>query len=172
MPRGVATLSKVRVTIVSSITAAVALAGCGTTSKSGHVGSTLSGDGVAVTLQRVDEHPPVPRYDVTGLSRPTRGDRLLGARAKVCSSVGPAIGQYQFTAATSDGGELHPKYAASNYPDPFDVVRVGCTSGWIVFEAPAEIRFTEIRFRFDNEGGQVAGQPPEAHVRFSWKLGG
>ncbi len=164
----------IRTTLVTSVAAAlcIATAGCGTTAKSGAVGSTLAGDGIAVTLQRVDMHPPVPRHDVTGLSLPRSGDRLLGARARVCSSVGPAIGQFQFTAATSDGGELHPKYAASNYADSFDVVRVGCTSGWIVFEAPAEIRFTEIRFSFDNDSSHLAGAPPEAHVRFSWKLGG
>jgi hypothetical protein len=165
-------LSKLRITVATSFAAAMTIAGCGTTTMSGSIGSTLTADGIPVTLQRVDLHPPVPRYDVTGLSRPAKGERLLGARAKVCSSVGPAIGQWQFTATTSDGGQLHPKYAASNYPNSFDVVRIGCISGWIVFEAPVEITFTGIRFTFDNESSHLVGAPPEAHVRFSWRIGG
>ena len=152
----------IRTTLITTVAAAscMAIAGCGTTVKSGSVGSTLTGDGIAVTLQRVDMHPPVPRHDVTGLSLPRSGDRLLGARARVCSSLGPAIGQFQFTAGTSDGGEVHPKYAASNYANSFDVVRVGCASGWIVFEAPAEIRFTAIRFTFDNDSSHDRGNAP------------
>jgi hypothetical protein len=151
----------------------LALAGCGTTSKSGHVGDTLSAGGVQVTLERIDERPPVPSDDVSGLSTPAPGDRLLGARVKVCSKVGPAIGSYDFSMSLADGGQGQVKFPAQNYPDGFDVVRIGCARGWVVFEYPRPTRATEIHFKFDDTGnnaGNVGGSRSETHERFSWKL--
>ena len=56
--------------------AALAAAGCGTTTKSGHVGDTFSGGGIQVTVGRIDQHPRVPSDDITGLSSPAPGNRL------------------------------------------------------------------------------------------------
>ncbi|MFL5830229.1 MAG: hypothetical protein ACJ76X_09960 [Solirubrobacteraceae bacterium] len=154
---------------------AVALLGCGTTSKSGHVGDGLSAGGVQVTIERIDRRPPVPSDDVSGLSTPAPGDRLIGARVKVCSKVGAAIGTYDFSLTLADGGQAQVKFPAQNYPDGFDVVRTGCGRGWIVFEYPRPTRPSEIHFKFDDTGdsagaGNPGGSRQETHERFSWKL--
>src|SRR5437764_409102 len=86
------------------LVAASGLAACGTTTASGRVGFTLSGVGVRVTLERVDRHPPVPRDDVTGLSVPAPGERLIGTRFRVCSTAGQAIGTFNFEINLAGGG--------------------------------------------------------------------
>jgi hypothetical protein len=157
-----------------TLIAAVGLAACGTTTASGRVGSTLSGGGVSVTLQRLDRHPPVPSGDVTGLSVPAPGQRLVGARFRVCSTAGQAIGTFNFVVNLQDGGSEAPKYAAQNYPDSFGVVRTGCTAGWIVFQIPRTSRPQAVAFKFDDTGDQtsvnVPGRHPEVHDHFSWTL--
>jgi hypothetical protein len=87
---------------------ALLVAGCGTTEESGEVGETLSAEGLEVTVERVDTAVPVPRNDVTGLSTPGPGTKLIGARVRVCSEHGGAIGPFSFGVETSSGdsGEL------------------------------------------------------------------
>jgi hypothetical protein len=161
------------VRLLPVLAVAPTLVGCGTTTKSAHVGDTLSAGGVRVTLERIDERPPVPSDDVSGLSTPAPGDRLLGAQVKVCSKVGPAIGSYDFSVSLADGSQGRVKFPALNYPDSFDVVRIGCARGWLVFEYPRPTRPTEIHFRFDDTGnnaGNAGGSRSETHERFTWKL--
>jgi hypothetical protein len=155
---------------LASVVSASALVGCGTATQSGPIGATLTGRGVEVTLQRVDRRPPIPANDITGLSNAASGDRLLGTRVNVCSTVGPAIGPTQFSVAIGDGGEVRPKYAATNYSNRFTDVRTGCASGWIVFEVAARSAVKELRFAFDNTSNGQPNSPPDASVRFSWPL--
>ena len=82
--------------IAAPLALAGALAGCGTTEKSGHVGDELTANGVQVTVQRVTTNVPVPANDITGLSAPSPGKSLAGVLAKVCSNHGGAIGSYDF----------------------------------------------------------------------------
>jgi hypothetical protein len=158
-----------------TVTVAALLAGCGTTTKSGAIGDTLSGGGVSVSLLRIDRRPPVPREDITGLSTPTPGNRLLGARVRVCSKVGPAIGTWDFSLALDGGGHAQVKFPSHNYENTFDSLRIGCARGWIVFEYPSGGRPTEMRFAFDDTGDNASvsnpgGNRQETHERFSWKL--
>ncbi len=147
------------------------LTGCGTTTLSGHVGKTLSGGGVHVTLQRVDLRPPIPAHDITGLSSPAPGDRLVAARVNICSTDGGAIGTYDFGVTLAGGGSGSVKFRAMNYPDAFDSVSTGCGSGWIVFQMPASSRPATLQFDFDDtgSGGQYGGSG-ESHEHFSWAL--
>src|SRR5512142_2393765 len=101
-----------RTPIAVALLAAAVVAGCGTTTKSGQIGETLSGGGVRVTLERVDVHPPVPRHDVTGLATPAAGNRLIGARVRVCSKVCPAIGTWDFALSLDGGGSAQIKFPA------------------------------------------------------------
>jgi hypothetical protein len=157
-----------------ALIASVAMSGCGTTTKSGAVGETLSGGGVAVTLERIDQHPPVPSDDVSGLSTPAPGDRLIGARLRVCSNRGQAIGTFNFSVDVAGGGSGSVKFPSMNYGNSFDVVRTGCARGWIVFELPRAGRASAISFRFDDTGNNSSVVAPggrgEVHDHFSWRL--
>lgn len=148
-------------------------AACGTTTGSAKVGQTLSGGGVHVTVQRVDLRPPIPAHDVTGLSSPRPGDRLIAARVRICSTVGPAIGTFDFAISLAGGGDGVVKFPQENYANGFDSLRTGCSAGWVVFEIPASSTPAKIRFNFDDTGsgsGSMSGRP-ETHERFSWALG-
>jgi hypothetical protein len=147
------------------------LAGCNTTTKTGAVGDTLSGSGVSVTLLRVDGQPHIPRPDIGGLSTPASGDRLLGAKVRVCSNQGGAIGTFDFAVDVDGGGSGRVKYPQGNYANGFDAVRTGCAAGWLVFEFPSYSTPTKIRFAYDNTGSNEPGdQQQESHERFSWSL--
>ena len=156
------------------VIAALGLVACGTTTASGTIGGTLSGGGVSVTLQRVDRHPPVPSDDISGLSTPAPGNRLIGARFRVCSTAGQAIGTFNFSINLVGGGSGSVKFPAMNYPDSFDVVRTGCARGWIVFELPRASQAHDIAFTFDDTGDQgslsAPGRHPAVHDHFSWAL--
>jgi hypothetical protein len=110
--------------VIPGLGALVALAftGCGTTSASGRVGSTLSGGGISVTLQRVDLRTPVPSHDITGLSTPAPGDRLIGTRVRVCGNNGAAIGTFNFTISVSGGGAGRVKFPSMYYPGQLQAV--------------------------------------------------
>ncbi len=160
---------------IAGVLAVLLLAGCGTTTKSGAVGDTLSGGGVNVTLLRVDRHPPVPRDDVSGLSSPAPGDRLMGTLVRVCSQVGPAIGTSDVSLALDGGSHAQVRFPSMNYAQAFDDLRIGCVGGWIVFEYPVGGRPSEMRSAFDDTGdsgslGNPSGHRQESHERFSWKL--
>jgi hypothetical protein len=123
-----------------------------------------------VTVEKVDRRPPKPRRDITGLSVPSRGNRLVGVLVRVCSGHGGAIGAYDFSLETSDG-TAKPKYGARNYRNSFDPVRDECGDGWIVFEAPSDSSPTKVKFSFDDTGrpGQQGGND-ELYARFEWKV--
>lgn len=146
-----------------------ALAACGKTERSGSVGDELSAKGLKVTVQRVDTSPPVPAQDVTGLSLPAPGYSLVGLRVRVCSDHGGAIGQYDFGLRASQG-TARLKFPAMNYDEPFDTVRSGCGTGWIVFEVPRGARPEQATFGFDDTGSRRHEQN-RVSARFSWKVG-
>jgi hypothetical protein len=152
--------------------AAVVLFGCGTTTKSGQVGDTFSGGGLRVTVERIDLHPRVPSDDVTGLSQPARGNRLIAARVRVCNKYDFAVGTYDFGLSLDGGGDGAIKFPQMNYADGFDHVRTGCARGWIVFELPISSKPSKIRFAYDDtgSGGSNMSGRPESHERFSWSL--
>jgi hypothetical protein len=124
------------IVILTAAAVVAVLAGCGTTTRSGQVGDTVSGGGLRVTVERVDLHPPIPAGDVTGLSRPRPGDRLIAARVGVCNKYGFAVGKYDFGISLLGGGDGLAHYAQTNYADGFQDVENGCARGWIVFELP------------------------------------
>jgi hypothetical protein len=76
--------------LVAALGAAVA--GCGTTERSGAVGDTLDAKGLEVTVEQVDTSVPVPKNDITGLSQPTPGSGLVAAKVHVCSDQDGALG--------------------------------------------------------------------------------
>jgi hypothetical protein len=125
-----------------------------------------------VTVEKVDESVPVPANDVTGLSAPTPGTRLVGVLAKACSNHGGAIGSYAF-GLDPDSGSATQKYVEHNYPNGFDVVRNGCGSGWIVFEIPKGSRPEKVTFGFEDTGSALPeGGAQQVDARFSWDLAG
>ena len=155
--------------IALSALAALAIAGCGTTEKSGEVGDTLTAKGIEATVEEVDTHVPVPGSDVTGLSQPAPGQRLVGARVHVCSDHGGAIGAWAFGLDSSQAdGRL--KYPEQNYDDSFETVRDGCSDGWIVFEIAQSADPEKVTFGFEDTG---TSQHPETEVnaKFSWSVG-
>ena len=156
------------VAIVCVLALAVFGAGCGKTEKSGSVGDELTADDLEVTVLEVDQRPPKPRRDVTGLSLPARGYRLVGVRVKVCSDHGGAIGPYSFSIESSQGkGRL--KFPARNYRDDFEAIRDDCGDGWVVFEIPADSKATKVRFGYEDTG--TSQRPQDAvDARFEWEV--
>ena len=116
----------------------------------------------------------MPRDDLSGLSSPAPGDKLLGALVRVCSYVGPAIGTWDFSLALDGGGHAQVKFPSMNYARTFDDLRIGCVRGWIVFEYAVGGRPSERRFAFDDTGDSSSlsngGHRQETHERFSWKI--
>jgi hypothetical protein len=154
----------------SLIAIAVGLTGCGTTEESGAVGDELSAKGLQATVEQVDAKAPVPESDVTGLSQPSPGSKLVGARVKVCSDHGGAIGPFDFGLDASSG-EAKLKYPERNYDDSFETVRDGCGDGWVVFEIPQSSQPEKVTFGFEDTG---TSHQPETQVdaRFSWEVSG
>jgi hypothetical protein len=153
--------------------AVLMLAGCagiGVTERSGSVGDELTAKGLRVTVKKLDGHVPVPASDLSGLSSPGSGRRLIGARVRVCSDHGGAIGTYDFGVETS-AGEGRVKFPALNYDDRFESLRGGCDSGWLVLEIPRESRLEKITFRFEDTGSNQPGSNDEVDARFAWKVG-
>jgi hypothetical protein len=122
-----------------------------------------------VTVKRLDRHVPVPESDVSGLSSPRAGHKLVGARVRVCSNHGAAIGTYDFGVETS-AGEGRVKFPALNYGDRFESLRDGCDSGWIVLEIPRDSSLTEITFRFEDTGSNRPSDNDQVDARFAWKV--
>jgi hypothetical protein len=156
------------ITLLSLAAAAAAVGGCGTTEKSGRVGDTLTAKGLQATVQQVDTSVPVPASDVTGLSQPSPGSKLVGARVKVCSDHGGAIGAYDFGLDASSG-DATLKYPEQNYDDSFETVRDGCGEGWVVFEIPQASKPDKVTFGFEDTG---SSEHPETQVdaKFSWSV--
>src|SRR3954471_19792285 len=94
-----------KLTAPLAVGGAVLIAACGTTTESAKVGATLRSGGLSVALDRFDPHPPIPKDDVTGLSRPAPGNRLVAAHVRVCSNIGPAIGSWDFSVSVNGGGQ-------------------------------------------------------------------
>jgi hypothetical protein len=146
----------------------LAVTGCGTTEKSGQVGDKLTAKGLEATVEEVHMHVPVPASDVTGLSQPAPGTKLVGARVNVCSNHGGAIGPYDF-GLDSSSGDATLKYPERNYGDSFETVRDGCGDGWVVFQIPQSANAERVTFGFEDTG---ASQHPETQVdaKFSWSI--
>jgi hypothetical protein len=145
-----------------------ALAGCGDTEKSGSSGDELSAEKVKVTVEKVDREVPEPRSDITGLSKPSSGYRLIGVRVNVCSGYEAAIGNFSFSMESSDG-EARPKHTARNYSEMFRGVRDDCERGWLVYEIPRGAKPTKVKFRFD-ETGNSREQSDNVAARFEWDV--
>lgn len=139
------------------------------TRESGAVGDKLTADDLEVTVERIDRETRVPDSDITGLSVPGDGYRLVGMLVNVCSDHGSAIGPWHFKLETS-AGEGRPKYTANNYRRSFDSLREGCKRGWIVYEIPRESSPTEASFAFDHSGRRSDGRD-NLSARFEWKVG-
>ena len=145
-------------------------AGCGKTEKSGSVGDKLTAKDLEVTVLEVDQKVPKPRSDITGLSLPARGYKLVGVRVKVCSDHGGAIGPYSFSVESSEGkGRL--KFPARNYRDDFEAIRDDCGDGWVVFEIPADSKATKVKFGFEDTGqAGPQGSNDELDAEFEWEV--
>ena len=155
------------IAVFSVIAIAIGASGCGTTEKS-EVGDELSAKGLQATVEQVDTKVPVPKNDVTGLSQPSPGSKLVGARAKVCSDHGGAVGPYDFGLDTSSGDDAKLKYPEQNYDDSFETVRDGCGDGWVVFEIPESSQADKVTFGFEDTG---TSQHPETQVApSSWTV--
>lgn len=118
-----------------------------------------------MTVDRVDRSPPEPRNDITGLSKPAGGRRLVGVHARVCSDHGGAIGQSAF--GIEPGGRL--KFPARNYRDDFETVRDGCGDGWLVFEIPGDAKPERVRFEFEDTGS-TRNENDRVDAKFSWEV--
>ena len=105
----------------------------------------------------MDTKVPVHKNDVTGLSQPSPGSKLVGARAKVCSDHGGAVDPYDFGLDTSSGDDAKLKYPEQNYDDSFETVR----DGWVVFEIPQSSQADKVTFGFEDTG---TSQHPETQV--------
>jgi hypothetical protein len=153
------------------ILAAVAVAGCGKTEESGQVGETLSAEGLEVTVDLVDTAVPVPRNDVTGLSLPRPGTKLVGTLVRACSEHPGAIGPFSFGVRTTSGEEGALKQPQRNYGKSFETVRGDCGDGWIVFEIPAGSDTESITFGFEDTGTASPQSDQEIDAEFTWALG-
>jgi hypothetical protein len=144
--------------------------GCGTTEESGDVGDTLSAKGLEATVEQVDTRVPVPQSDVTGLSLPAAGMKLVGARVSVCSDHGGAIGAFAW-GLDSSSGDARQKYPQRNYDDSFDTVRDGCGGGWVVFEIPEDSQPERVTFGVQDTGTSTRPQT-RVNAKFSWAIPG
>ena len=158
-----------RARLALALAAAATLAACGTTEKSGSVGDELTAKGIRVKVIRVDRHVKVPEDDISGLSTPGEGRRLVGARVRVCSDHGQAIGTYNFGMETS-AGDARLKFPAQNYDDPFESLRDGCETGWLVFDTPADSTPKKVKFEFEDTGSAQPGDNSDVKAVFSWKV--
>jgi hypothetical protein len=154
--------------VIGSGAIATAAGGCGTTERSGGVGDTLTAKGLEATVEQVDTNVPVPESDVTGLSQPAPGAKLVGTRVRVCSDHGGAIGAYAFGLDASSG-DATLKYPERNYDDPFETVREGCGDGWVVFEIPEPAQPERVTFGFEDTGSFREPQT-EVDAKFSWSI--
>jgi len=148
---------------------ALAAAGCGKTERSGAVGEKLTAKGLAVTVEKVDTAVPVPERDVTGLSQPTPGFALVGARVRVCSNHAGATGPYDFGIETTGDGHGRLKFPETNYAKSFDSLRDGCGGGWVVFEVPRGTAPEPVTFGFADTGS-ARHQQNQVSARFSWTV--
>ena len=153
--------------VVAALAAAVA--GCGTTERSGDVGETLSAKGLEVTVEEVDTTVPVPANDITGLSQPRPGSKLVGALVLVCTDHGGAIGPYDFGVETTSGDHGALKFPQRNYERSFESLRDDCGDGWVVFEIPTDSEPEKVTFAFEDTG---TADHPETQVdaKFSWAV--
>ena len=149
--------------------ALVALSGCGTTEESGEIGDVLSAEGLRVSIEKVDTRVPVPAEDITGLSQPSPGYKLVGVLARVCSNHRGAIGAFNFGLESSEGdGRL--KFPQRNYREDFEVPRADCGGGWIVFEIPSGADPEKVTFGFQDTGSS-RDQDQNVDAEFAWSVG-
>ena len=159
------------VLFVVVVASALAWAGCGTTEKSGDVGDTLEANGLEVTVEKVDTSVDVPENDVTGLSQPSAGSKLVGVLVGVCSDHGGALGPYDFGIETTSGAEARLKFPQRNYAESFDSLRDDCGRGWVVFEIPQPDEPERVTFGFTDTGqAGPQGAGDEVDARFVWDV--
>ena len=149
---------------------ALAVAGCGTTERSGDVGDTLSAKGLEVTVDEVDTSVSVPENDITGLSQPTPGSQLVGVRVGVCSDHPGAIGPYDFGVETTAGDQAKLKFPQRNYDKSFESLRDDCGDGWVVFEIPDGSEPERVTFGFLDTGSAADPENNEVDAKFSWTV--
>jgi len=162
----------VRASVLIASTLALALAGCsatGRTEKSGDVGEVLEAKGLQANVKRVDTHVPVPANDITGLSTPTPGKKLVGAFVTVCSNHPGAIGSFDFGLESSEGDGTQ-KFPQMNYAKGFDTVRADCGDGWVVFEIPTGAHPEKVTFDFQDTGTSM-DESNNVDAHFSWAIG-
>ena len=152
-----------------ALLAALLLAGCGTTEKTGVVGETLDAKGLQVTVFEVDTEVPVPEEDITGLSQPSPGTKLVGSRVQACSDHGGALVAADFGLETTDGEAAALKYPQRNYGQSFESLRDGCAEGWIVFQIPEAAEPGTITFGFQDTGSFRRMQN-NVDARFTWTI--
>lgn len=161
-----------RLALLGAAVAALGLGGCsfdGETKKSGSVGDELSAEKVRVKVEKIDREVPVPKRDITGLSVPSAGHRLIGVRVNVCSGYRAAIGSFSFSLEASEGG-AEPKHVARNYDSMFRSVRDDCERGWLVYEIPRGAKPEKVKFKFD-ETGNAQDESDNVKARFEWDVG-
>jgi hypothetical protein len=149
---------------------AVAGSACGKSEESGEVGEVLSAKGLDVEVERVDTGVPVPADDITGLSRPSPGSKLVGVLVRICSDHGGAIGPYAFGLEASGGEDGSLKFPQRNYAKSFETIRSDCGGGWVVFEIPTGSSPEKVTFGFEDTGTAREGQN-DVDARFSWSVG-
>ena len=157
--------------VVAVLAAAAALAACGTTEKSGKVGDTLEANGLEVTVEKVDTNVDVPENDITGLSQPSDGSKLVGVLVDVCSDHGGALGPYDFGIETTSGASGKLKFPQTNYDQSFESLRGDCGDGWIVFEIPQFDDPERVTFGFLDTGqAGPQGDADEVDAKFTWEV--
>ncbi len=80
----------------------------------------------------------------------------------MCTNHDQAIKAYDFQLDPADGDAVRPRLPQRSYDDPFDVVRSGCETGWIVFEIPSGDRAEAVKFTHDDTRQRPASATPSA----------
>lgn len=160
-----------RAAILLACAAGALVGACGTTEESGDVGETLSAKGLRVTVERVDPSVPANAGDVTGLSRPSPGSKLVGVRARVCNDHGGATGPFDFGLETASGDDGRLRFPQRNYATSLDTVRDGCGGGWVVFEIPSGSKPERVTYAFQDTGTAM-DQSENVDARLSWSVTG
>ena len=158
-----------RSTLLAAVAGALVLGACGSTSKDGKVGDTLSADSLKATVTRVAQKVPSKEGDITGLSTPGPGKRFIGVKVDVCNDSAQAIKPYDFELEPEGGDSVHPRLPQKVFSDDFEGLRDGCERGWMIFEVPEEARPKAVKFKYDDTGSASPGDT-EKHVRFRWNV--
>lgn len=139
--------------VLGLLLAAAALAGCGTTERSGGVGETLEARTVSAKLIDTD-----------------RGRGVYAVEVGLCNQRGQAVISWHFQLRLADGTMLHPLRPQRSHHPEFSVVRDGCKRGWIEYLLPRGASPEALEYRYDDTGSgsyRNAGDSSE-HDHFVW----